>query len=476
MRKFSNASTSLLNDDARLESEKSNVKKRTQKFSLIGACAMVVVAAFACANPSAPAGGPPDKEAPVIMRITPASGSIGTKPKAVVFQFDEVISETPKGAADLSKLVFISPKSGDPQVDWRRSQLEIRPKKGWKPNTVYTVTLGAGITDLRNNSIDTTTRIVFSTGGPIPNTKVTGVAFDWQAGRAASKAIVEAIAPDSTTYQTITDSIGRYSLEHLPPGEWKMRAFVDRNLNRTLEPLEPWDTTSVTLTQNANADFYAFSHDTIGLRVGDVTVVDTLTTIRISFDKPIGLSQAFSTTQVVVQKADSSTLVVSTVFSAPVRAQFDSLKRKAIADSVAKRQPPPDTSLAARTKRDSLARMKYRDSLAMLDRQRREEQRLLVLRGGKVLPPKDTTPAPKMARQSLFTDLYITLEKPLEPNTAYRVTVRNIRSISGTTRSPSRAFKTAPKEVSRDSVKKAVTDSAKKTPPPPGKPPASGRQ
>ncbi|MEP6781232.1 MAG: Ig-like domain-containing protein [Gemmatimonadaceae bacterium] len=450
------------------------MKKRTRNSVLVAIIAGMMAIDFACANPSTPPGGPPDKEPPVILKITPANGTIGTRPKFVSFQFDEVVSESPKGAQDLSKLVFISPKSGDPEVDWRRSQIDIRPKKGWKPNTVYTVTVGAGIMDLRNNSIDSTTRIVFSTGGPIPDTKITGVAFDWQVGRGASKAIVEAIARDSTTYQTIADSIGRYSLEHLPPGQWSLRAFVDRNLNRLLEPREPFDTASVTLTQNANVDFYAFSHDTIGLRIADLTMTDSNTTIRISFDAPIGLNQAISTTQIVVQKADSTTLAVKTVFSAPVRQQFDSLLRKARADSIARAAPPLDTSMKARTTRDSTARVKYRDSLALVQRQQAEERRLLLLRGGKAPPPKDTTPPPKMSRPSLFTDIYVTLDKPLEPNTAYRVTARNVRSISGTMKSPARSFKTQPKETPKDSLKNSPSDSVKKTPPP--KPPGNGRQ
>ena len=159
-------------------------------------------------------------------------------------------------------MVFISPKSGEPQVDWRRSQIDIRPKKGWKPNTVYTVTVAAGIMDLRNNSIDSATRIVFSTGGPIPDTKITGVAFDWQVGsrriegdrRGDCAAIAPRIRRSPTPSAVTRSNIYRRASGHL-------RAFVDRNLNRQLEPLEPFDTASVTLTQNANADFYAFSHD-----------------------------------------------------------------------------------------------------------------------------------------------------------------------------------------------------------------------
>jgi hypothetical protein len=200
---------------------------------------------------------------------------VGAKPKAVVLQFDEVISESPKGAKDIAELVFISPKSGVPKVDWGRSKIEIRPSKGWKPNTVYSVVIKRGLQDLRNNGIDSTIRLVFSTGGPIPNTRVSGVAFDWAAGNGLAGALVEAIAPDSTTYQVVADSTGRYVLQYLPPGPYLLRAYGDRNTNRSLDPIEVWDSVSVTLTQSADIEFYGFAHDTVGLRVSEVTPQDS---------------------------------------------------------------------------------------------------------------------------------------------------------------------------------------------------------
>ncbi|MEO7999502.1 MAG: Ig-like domain-containing protein [Gemmatimonadaceae bacterium] len=400
---------------------------------------------FACANPNQPPGGPPDIDAPRVVKITPNDGTIGAKPKAVVFQFDEVISETPKGSMNLGALIFISPRSGVTEVDWRRSQLDVKPKDGWKPNTVYSVLLGPGVMDLRNNAIDTATRIVFSTGGPIPETKIEGVVFDWQGGRFAPKAIVEAIAPvprydstkkvkvDSTIYQTIADSLGRYSLRHLPPNTYTLRAIVDRNNNRLLEPLEPWDTVAVALLTNAASDLYAFSHDTLGLKISTVSPLDSNKIIKVAFNKPISPSQVPQVSNFLllkVVKNDTTTIAINTVFSAPQKALFDSLQQKARNDSIAK-SAKPDTSLAARTRRDSVAKAKVRDSLNLLERQRIEERRLLALRGGRPLPPKDTTPQPKMKRPALYTDVFITPVQPLEFDAQYVIVARNMRSVSG---------------------------------------------
>lgn len=423
----------------------------------------------ACANPNQPPGGPPDAAAPRIVKITPGSGNIGVSPKVVSFQFDEVISEVPKGAQDLAKLVFISPKSGDASVSWRRSQIDIKPKNGWKPNTVYTVLLNAGVMDLRNNSIDTATRVVFSTGGPIPETKIEGVAFDWQAGLYAPRAIVEAISkdipvdtskgakPDSLIYQTVADSLGRYSLEHVPPGNYTIRAFIELTANRQLDPSERWDTTSVTVTQLANADLYAFQHDTLGVRIASITVMDSNRVLRVALNKPVSPTQTFQSAEFRVRRAeknDSGLVVITTIFSAPQRALFDSLKAKTTADSIARMRPPLDTSADARAARDSVARVKARDSLAAVELQKLEDQRLLKLRGGKPLLTADTTPKPKMKRPPLYTDVYITLAQPLEFDGRYTLEVRNVRSVSGYAKpSPLQPFRAPPKPKPPDEKK-----------------------
>lgn len=430
---------------------------------------------YACANPNQPPGGPPDAAAPRIVKITPSTGTIGARPKAVVFQFDEVISEVPKGQQDLAKLVFISPKSGEIEVNWRRSQLDVKPKKGWKPNTVYTVLLGAGVTDLRSNSIDTAVRIVFSTGGAIPQTKIEGLVFDWRAGSHAPNALVEAIVrdtakKDSLIYQTIADSLGRYSLEHLPQGNYIVRAIVDANNNRAQERLEPWDSVGVTVTGNTTAELYAFTHDSIGVGIQSVALLDSNKTLRVTFDKPVLPAQAFTTTNFSLrrnEKTDSTTTyTIATVFSGPQRQLFDSLRSKAKEDSLA-RTRPVDTTAAGRALRDSTARQKLRDSVNLAERQRIEARRLLALRGGRQLPPRDTTPKPKMKRAPLYNEVYINLDRPLEFGARYQLAVRNVTSVSGarldTTRVRSRFTINVPAKPKEPEQKKAPGDTTQAT-------------
>ncbi len=422
--------------------------------------------AAACANVTAPEGGPPDLDAPWVTKISPGNGAVGAKPKSVVIQFNEVISETPRGAPTLDQLVFISPKAGKPSVDWGRTKISISPKKGWKPNTVYSITVSPGISDLRNNGIDSTIRLVFSTGGEIPKTSITGVVFDWVAGKPSPKALVEAIGYDSTVYQVLTDSVGRYDLRYMPPGDYTIRAYGDRNSNRELDPSESWDTTRRTITASANAELYTFPHDTVGIRISEMAVQDSGRVIKLTLDKPYSPEQVFDRSRVTIKKSDSTELRVVKIETVPIRMLYDSLARKATADSIAK-TVKVDTSAAARARADSVARKRRLDSLVLVERADREARRLAILRGNKPLPPRDTTPPPKMRRDPVYAELYVTLAEPLPAASIFRVQVQSIRSLSGTVRSPARTLTTPKAPVKKDSttVKKDSATAAPRKPP-----------
>jgi len=407
-----------------------------------------------CANQSAPPGGPPDLAPPLVLKVTPQNNTVGGTPKVVVLQFDEVISETPMGAKDLADLVFISPKSGVPKVDWGRSKIEIRPSKGWKPNTVYSVVIKRGLQDLRNNGIDSTIRVVFSTGGAIPSTSITGVAFDWREAKGMTSAVVEAIATDSTTYQVVSDSAGRFDLRYAPPGQYTVRAYDDRNSNRSLDPLEIWDTVSVTLTQSASAELYAFGHDTVGLRISDVSLVDSARGVKITFDKPYASTQIFDQGSIVVTRPDSTPVDIRLIRTVAQRAMADSLIATARLDSIARAAARLDSTPALRARRDSIARVRQADSVAAAsrtERAAREARRVAAARGGRPLGPIDTTPPPKMRRPAVFNEVFVMFDTTLPAQTQFRVLVKSIRSLSGTVRSPERTFST-PKAPKVDST------------------------
>jgi len=218
----------------------------------------ILAAIAACARIAPPPGGPPDAVAPNLVATRPESMAVIPDFRGnVEFIFDETVSEGSqpnlgRGSGDLEKMVIISPSTGVPKVGWERSRITVRPKDGWRPNTVYRVELLPGVTDLRRNRDRSGQVITFTTGAPLPTDSVTGMVVDWTSRQPAKLAAIELLLlPDSLPYRTQTDSSGRFRLAPLPHGSYLARGYFDQNRNATLDAREAWDSVAVTPAPNA---------------------------------------------------------------------------------------------------------------------------------------------------------------------------------------------------------------------------------
>lgn len=297
--------------------------------------AMIVAAAviggqLACASPGIPPGGPVDTEGPKLIGVVPDSGKTGIMPSEVVFHFDEVVSERPQGAPSLDGLFLISPRDGTPNVSWHRKDISVRPHRGWKPNTTYTVTMLGGITDLRGNVRNTGATLVFSTGPAIATSRIAGTVFNWIAGTAAPRALIEARPTVDTTtmYVAVADSTGTFLMRNVTSGTYRVRGIIDENSSRGLDPREAWDTSTVTLTDSAHVELYAFPHDSVGARLSNIGVRDSVT-LELIFDHAINVNQQLTPQSILIRTPDSATVpvlsivrpVVAADTTAPARAR-----------------------------------------------------------------------------------------------------------------------------------------------------------
>ncbi|MFL5604276.1 MAG: Ig-like domain-containing protein [Gemmatimonadaceae bacterium] len=265
----------------------------------------VIALGLACASPGMPPGGPVDVAAPQIVSVVPDSGAVGVKPKEVLFQFDEVVSERPPGVTSLSDLFLISPRDGSPDASWHREAIGVKPPHGWRPNTAYTVIMQRGLADIRGNVRNTGATTFFSTGSAVPRTKLTGNVFDWVTGSPASGALIESFVTDSIhAYVALADSNGIFTLQHLPPARYIVRAYVDRNKNHAIDTSEPWDSVTVTLADSARSDLLIFVHDTVPPRIREVRAIDSLT-LQVTFDKPVDPKQTLTAGNFAVIGPDS---------------------------------------------------------------------------------------------------------------------------------------------------------------------------
>ncbi len=296
------------------------------------ACLGLLAAAWACATIQDPPGGPPDFDPPILLSVIPDSGAILEGfDDDVEFQFDEVISE--RSGNGLVNLVRLSPRSEELRVSWKRTRITVKPKEGWYPDAVYHVTLLPGVQDLRNNRLDSTRTIVFSTGGPIPNTRVTGAVVDWEAGKAAVGALVEAVLlPDSLIYETRTDSTGVFVLSEVPPGPYLFVTTIDQNNNGNRDLRESFDSVSIQLDSTAEHAFWTFAHDTTGPRLTGVSDLDSIT-VQLTFSQMLAPGDPPAGAIRVLALPDSTPVPVRAVWSQVV---YDSVStvEQAVADSI----------------------------------------------------------------------------------------------------------------------------------------------
>lgn len=275
---------------------------------------LIAALTSACASPGIPPGGPVDTEAPKLIGISPDSGATSATPKEVRFRFDELVSERPAGVPTLNALFLISPRDGEPRVDWHRSEIAVRPRRGWKANTPYTVTMLPGISDLRGNVRNTGGTIVFSTGATIPSSYVAGTIFNWTNGAVVPRAFIEARPTGDTSivYVAVADSTGAFRFPNLPPDTYRLRGIIDDNSNKGLDPREAWDTSTVTLRDSLRAELFAFPHDSVAPRVSGVVVRDSVT-LEVLFDHPLDPTQPLTPASISIKRADSTVVPVAAV-------------------------------------------------------------------------------------------------------------------------------------------------------------------
>jgi hypothetical protein len=374
--------------------------------------------ALGCASPGMPPGGPPDVAAPQILAIVPDTGTLGIAPKEVIFRFDEVVSERPAGATTLDDLFLISPRDGTPEASWHRQAIGVRPRRGWRPNTPYTVIMLRGISDLRGNVRNTGASTFFSTGKTVPRTRLTGRVFDWVAGIPSVGAMVESfVKPDSLhPYVAVADSSGGFVIEHMPPGSYTVRAYLDRNRNLGIDPSEPWDSVAVNVTDSANTTILMFVHDTVPPRIRDLLLLDSAS-LRVFFDKPVDPAQTLSAANFAVIGPDSAPV--------PILSAGAALKDTATRPVNPPIAAPPSPARPAAVR---------------------------------PAPTRDTTTAvkPVMPRPSPITEIVINLRRPLAPRTTYRVRAIGIRGLLGHTGDSERPI-AIPAPQPQPTVKPAVT-------------------
>lgn len=378
----------------------------------------------------------------MLVSVSPDTNALNVKDRWATFRFDETINDRGSGAQEIANFFLVSPSDGANRVEWHRSRIDVRPRDGFRPNTAYTVTLLPGLSDLRGNVMKTGRSVTFSTGGTIPTLRIAGQVFDWMGERPAARALVQAVAADSMIYLAQSDSTGRFSVGPLPQGSYLVRAIIDANGNRALDRNEMYDSARVTTPQAKPIELLAIARDTLPPRMITVSQFDSLT-LRISFDRPIRTEDVPAPRAFRLVGPDSVAIPIVAVFTPKqeqdraktlLQAAADSVRR---ADSLAGRKPAPAVAATV-----PVTRPGARPALATLDTP-------------SVRPP--------------VTQISLTLPHPLPPSTTFRLSVANVKALSGKVGSSERSFST-PKPAPPPKTPTPVTKPLAPAPPKPAAP------
>lgn len=403
-----------------------------------GKAALAALAALAaCAKIEPPPGGPPRKEPPQLIATVPESTEVLPGYKGdVEFQFDEVISEGSQpsfglGTSDLERLIILSPSARVPVIKWKRSRITVKARGGWKPNTVYRVELLPGVMDLHRNRSDSGRVVTFTTGAPLPTDTLRGRVIDWQAGRMAARALVDAARPgDSTGYRTLADSAGRFVLGPIPRGSYIVYGVLDQNNDHRRAAREAFDSVEVGADTTAVPLLWTFTHDTAGPRFKGATVRDSVTA-TLSFTAPLDPYQRLDTSAVKVLVLPDSTPVPALWLLPPAVADSIHQAEVARADSLraaADTTTPPaiDTSRAAPPPRRPSGRLPSQAA-------------------------QDSLKALLALRPRLSTDLVLRMAQPFVPDTRYVVDITGLRNANGAA-ADVRGGISVPKPAARDTT------------------------
>ena len=182
---------------------------------------------LACARTGFPEGGPVDAAPPVVAQTIPADRDIDV-PRDV--QVEIVYNEplAPGVQAQVGRLVFFNPDRPEVVTNAGGKKIEIQPRSPLEARTTYSVVVQPGLTDRRENVTKEPVRILFSTGGPLTLSLLTGKVIS--GGKPAVGTSVHAFnAERGFGYHALTDSSGAFELPSVALGSYQVTAWNETN-------------------------------------------------------------------------------------------------------------------------------------------------------------------------------------------------------------------------------------------------------
>jgi hypothetical protein len=178
-----------------------------------------------CANPVTPTGGEKDVSAPKIVLTNPANKSTRTKPKTVLFKFDENIQTN-----NIKEQLIVSPAPViKPKVSAGKNYVVVElADNALSENTTYSVQLNESVKDLNEGNPGVYPPLLFSTGEVVDTLTITGNCLFIDEPK-ISKLKIQGLG--ANTKRTVANKALKFTLPGLSNDSVWILAFNDLNGN-----------------------------------------------------------------------------------------------------------------------------------------------------------------------------------------------------------------------------------------------------
>ncbi|GAB5417129.1 MAG: Ig-like domain-containing protein [Crocinitomicaceae bacterium] len=205
--------------------------RMARKYAIIFLLALL----SSCAQVGSISGGERDTAAPKPLsdQMEPQNASTNYQGNTFVIPFDEYFQLN-----NPIQTIRMVPPHATINAEMKKKTLYLSWEDTLETNTTYAIYLNGTVKDL-NEGNDTTLQLVFSTGNVLDTASYTVAVVDAFSGEPQSDITVALFDPKTDRLKSLAKSEnGVANLNYLSPGEYKMIAFEDENLDLEIQPEE----------------------------------------------------------------------------------------------------------------------------------------------------------------------------------------------------------------------------------------------